>query len=60
MIGTHGQVHLSDAKHPVLSLRGVDVILNTLKGLSDAQSGVVLTGPNAGGKTISLKTIVAS
>ena len=56
VIGTHGQVHLSDAKHPVLSLRGVDVIPNTLS-LSDAQSGVVLTGPNAGGKTISLKTI---
>ena len=55
-IGTHGQVQLRDARHPVLSLRGIDVVPNTL-GLSDASSGVVLTGPNAGGKTISLKTI---
>ena len=55
-IGTHGRVQLNEARHPVLSLRGIDVVPNTL-ALSDASSGVVLTGPNAGGKTISLKTI---
>ena len=55
-IGTHGQVQLKEAKHPVLSLRGINVVPNTLS-LSDSNSGVVLTGPNAGGKTISLKTI---
>ena len=55
-IGTHGQIAISDARHPVLSLRGVTVVPNTLS-LNDKHSGVVLTGPNAGGKTISLKTV---
>ena len=55
-IGSHGLIELREAKHPVLTLRGIDVVPNTL-GLSDTHSGVVLTGPNAGGKTISLKTI---
>jgi DNA mismatch repair protein MutS2 len=55
-IGTQGQAHIVEARHPVLTLRGLDVIPNTLI-VDDTHSGVVLTGPNAGGKTITLKSI---
>ena len=55
-VGTQGRIHLRVARHPVLALRGVTVIPNDLD-IDDARCGVVLTGPNAGGKTITLKTV---
>jgi len=55
-IGSRAQIHVTHARHPVLTLRGLNVVPNTLQ-MSDTQSGIVLTGPNAGGKTITLKTI---
>ena len=44
-----------DAKHPVLSLRGVEPIGNTI-ALDSRSRSLVISGPNAGGKTIVLKT----
>jgi len=55
-IGDNGEVRVTDARHPVLSLRGLEVVPNTLT-VNSTHSGVVLTGPNAGGKTITLKTV---
>jgi DNA mismatch repair protein MutS2 len=55
-IGAAAELHLIDARHPVLALRGLDVVPNTII-INDANSGLVLTGPNAGGKTITLKTV---
>ena len=55
-VGDAGMIHVSHARHPVLALRGVDVVPNSLR-IDDGHCGVVLTGPNAGGKTITLKTI---
>ena len=55
-IGTAGVIHVKDARHPVLALRGIDVVPNSLL-VDDKHCGVVLTGPNAGGKTITLKTV---
>ena len=55
-VGQDGAVHLSEARHPVLVLRGVDVIANDL-ALTVKQPTLVISGPNAGGKTIALKTI---
>jgi DNA mismatch repair protein MutS2 len=49
-------VRLKVARHPVLALRGVEVIPNSLT-VDDQHCGLILTGPNAGGKTITLKTI---
>ncbi|MEL6342964.1 MAG: Smr/MutS family protein [Myxococcota bacterium] len=55
-VGTDGRLLLYSARHPVLQLRGVDVIGNTLQ-LSRQHPGLVLTGPNAGGKTVAMKTL---
>ncbi|MDG1478995.1 MAG: Smr/MutS family protein [Myxococcota bacterium] len=54
-VGTDGTLRLDAARHPVLQLRGVDVIGNDLS-MTDTHPGLVLTGPNAGGKTVALKT----
>ena len=51
-----GVVRLRAARHPILALRGVAVVGNDLN-LDDERRGLVITGPNAGGKTVALKTI---
>ena len=46
---------LGAARHPILLLDGVDVVANDLA--IEAGRGLVLSGPNAGGKTVALKTL---
>lgn len=55
-IGAGGVIRVKKARHPLLALRGVPVVGNDL-ALDSAQRCLVLTGPNAGGKTVALKTI---
>ncbi|MBN1334714.1 MAG: Smr/MutS family protein [Deltaproteobacteria bacterium] len=55
-VGTEGVVALEAARHPLLVLRGVAVVPNDL-GVDATRPGLVLTGPNAGGKTVALKTL---
>ena len=47
---------LIDIKHPLLVLKQVEVVPNALK-LEDKVRGVVISGPNAGGKTVFLKSV---
>lgn len=55
-VGVDGVIRVTGARHAVLVLRGVVVVPNDL-ALSDTQPALVLTGPNAGGKTVALKTL---
>ena len=55
-VGDDGTFRCLDAKHPVLLLRGVDAIGNKVELEKDFPS-LVISGPNAGGKTIVLKTV---
>lgn len=56
IVGHDGEISLKNARHPILQLRGVDVVGNDLN-ITDQHPGLVLTGSNAGGKTIALKTL---
>ncbi len=50
------EFELHEARHPLLSLSGKPVIPNSVK-LNEKKSILLLSGPNAGGKTVLLKTI---
>jgi DNA mismatch repair protein MutS2 len=54
-IGGNGFV-LEQARHPLMLLAGEPVVANHIRLLAQ-QNCLVITGPNAGGKTVTLKTI---
>jgi DNA mismatch repair protein MutS2 len=54
--GREGVLIVEAARHPVLVLRDVPVVANDLS-VGPGQPGLVLSGPNAGGKTVALKTM---
>ena len=56
IVADDGAIKLVGARHPVLALRGVSVVPNDLL-LSADHPALVVSGPNAGGKTVALKTI---
>ncbi len=53
--GAAGCVVLESARHPLLALQGISVVPNDLSLLGGR--GLVLSGPNAGGKTVALKCL---
>jgi len=53
-----GVFHLHDAKHPILLLRELDNVVGSDIDLGgDENQGLILTGPNSGGKTVILKLL---
>jgi DNA mismatch repair protein MutS2 len=55
VVGDGGRIDARAARHPVLVLRGVPVVGNDL-AIGQDHVVLVLSGPNAGGKTVALKT----
>lgn len=57
-VGDEGIVCIHNAKHPVLLLRELDNVVGSDIDLgADGNQGLVLTGPNSGGKTVILKLL---
>ena len=54
-VGNEGAIRCADARHPVLLLRGTEPVGNKIE-LNQSATALVISGPNAGGKTIVLKT----
>lgn len=54
-MNTHRQIRLVDARHPLMD-KALAVPLQFQMG--DGVQGVVITGPNTGGKTVSIKTVM--
>jgi DNA mismatch repair protein MutS2 len=55
-VGTGGKIAVKAARHPIIALSDPGVVPNDLM-LDTGQPVLILTGPNAGGKTVALKTI---
>jgi len=59
-VGDEGVISLKDAKHPVLLLRDnnkIEVVGSDIDLGQGGNQGLVLTGPNSGGKTVILKLL---
>ena len=55
-ISTETKLKLLNAKHPLMLLTDKKVIPNDIF-FPEGCSGIIITGPNAGGKTVALKTL---
>lgn len=53
-INTEGRIRLIKARHPLLAKE--EAVANTIE-FGDPHTAVVITGPNTGGKTVTLKTV---
>jgi DNA mismatch repair protein MutS2 len=49
------RISLRDARHPLLVLRGIEVVPNDIE--LEGGEALVISGPNAGGKTVALKML---
>ena len=56
-VRNEGVVSVKDAKHPILLLRGLEVVGSDVEIGQGNNQAMILTGPNAGGKTIILKLL---
>ncbi len=54
VFNTKGYIHIREGRHPLLNKKIVVPITVTLGGAFDL---LIITGPNTGGKTVSLKTV---
>ncbi|MEK7774927.1 MAG: Smr/MutS family protein, partial [Candidatus Zixiibacteriota bacterium] len=58
-ISNSPELSLIEARHPLLiySLGGVEKVVPTTLSLNNDRPAILITGPNTGGKTITLKTV---
>ncbi|MFV8753417.1 endonuclease MutS2 [Nannocystaceae bacterium ST9] len=54
-LGSDAAIELRSARHPLMLLDGVEVVPNDI--VLERGHGLIISGPNAGGKTVALKTL---
>lgn len=52
-----GKVEMKEARHPLLVLQGGGVVIPILLRIGDGIRTLIISGANAGGKTVALKTL---
>lgn len=58
LLNERGQINLIDARHPLLQMsRGRSDVVSLSLALGRDYTTLMITGPNAGGKTVTLKTV---
>ena len=58
-VGQEGVVSVKDARHPILLLRKLEGVVGSDVDIGEGENqGLILTGPNSGGKTIILVSSV--
>lgn len=57
MLVDHPALHLVDARHPLIRRSSGRTPIGNTINLSGDQSSLIVSGPNAGGKTVILKTV---
>lgn len=56
-VSEEGVVSVKEARHPILLLRGLEGVVGSDVDIGKGKMGLILTGPNSGGKTIVLKLL---
>lgn len=54
-INTSRRIHMEDARHPLMNK---EIAVPLQFDIGDEVKGIVITGPNTGGKTVSIKTVM--
>ena len=57
ILNERGKIEMKDARNPILTLQKEDQVVPIHLRMGDGISGLILSGANAGGKTVALKTI---
>ncbi|MDP4171165.1 MAG: endonuclease MutS2, partial [Bacillota bacterium] len=52
-LNDRGYIKLNDARHPLLASQAIPLTLE----MGDEETALVITGPNTGGKTVTIKTV---
>ena len=53
LLNDNGEIHLKQARHPLLAQKAVPIDVE----MDEHLNGIIITGPNTGGKTVSLKIV---
>lgn len=57
LLDENGKIEMKEARHPLLTLQKGDQVVSIFLRMGDGIRGLIISGANAGGKTVALKTL---